>query len=472
VTNTQHPGGDQDDPVLRGVAEYWDEIQGLASQQQRERLLGLLDGTAEPDPAEARAALEDELLDLLPPGHPLVRMLISRAMFRGIPQPAVGHWGAMVGRGGEAAAADTVPVTIYLADERIADQVEAAVEVLLEAAGLRIDKRNDPVVGSWFRRMVARASDGMRSGAAQDVTLTAARAFDSRLVLAQDADVTARLLQNLAPVLGALQPTKDAVIRVGALVVVKVEWAVSVFQLTAAQQTRLDHSPQLASSPSQIMAALGLSEKDSRGEDPGRAAVLDLYIEDPVLSPDSRFLRETGVSFGQPRVAPVADDELPLLDQKRPDLARLRLTELVLPFDLEEPPEGCRYISTTVRMTFDTPGVLSRRLAVPSAEGDCTDDSLLNTRGVGRRQLTWQLTARSDLVGLRPTGREVLALIESPLASERLTGTLDANVRFIRRMLGVNRAATAEPRHPLRFALNVADGSFEAAEDSEGMPGQ
>jgi hypothetical protein len=461
--------------VLLAVAEYWDEIQGLASPQQRERLLGLLEGTAEPDPAEARTALEDELLDLLPPGHPLVRMLTTRVMFRSAPQSAARVGGAVPGRGGEAVPAGTIPVTIYLADERIADQVEAAVEALLEAAGLRIHERDDPVIGSWFRRMVARAGNGMRSDAAQDVALTTAHALESRLVLAQDADVTARLLQNLAPVLGALQPTKDAVIRAGALLVVKVEWAVSVFQLTAAQQTRLDHSPQLASSPVQIMAALSLSEKDRRGEDAGRATVLDLYIEDPVLGPDSRFLRETGVSFGQPRVAPVADDELPPPDQKRLGLARLRLTELVLPFDLEEPPDGCRYISATVRMTFDTPGALSRRLAVPAAEGDCTnrsDDSFLDTRGVGRRQLTWQLTARSNLVGLRPTGREVLALIESPLASERLTGSLDASVRFIRRMLGVDRTATAEPRRPLRFALNVTDGSFEAAEDSEGTPGQ
>jgi hypothetical protein len=50
---------------------------------------------------------------------------------------------------------------------------------------------------------------------------------------------------------------------------------------------------------------------------------LDLYVEEPVLGSDSRFLCEAGVSFGRPAVGPVADDELPPLARRRPDLGRL-----------------------------------------------------------------------------------------------------------------------------------------------------
>jgi hypothetical protein len=74
-------------------------------------------------------------------------------------------------------------------------------------------------------------------------------------------------LQNLGPVLASLQPTKDAVLRVGALLIVKVDWVVKVFQLTAAQQALLDHRPQLASSPYEIIAALNL-EPDSERDGP------------------------------------------------------------------------------------------------------------------------------------------------------------------------------------------------------------
>lgn len=76
------PSGEEPEDQLFGVlAEYWDEIQDLADEEQRERLRGLVAGTAEPDPVEARAALADELLDLLPPGHPLAQRLISGVMF-------------------------------------------------------------------------------------------------------------------------------------------------------------------------------------------------------------------------------------------------------------------------------------------------------------------------------------------------------------------------------------------------------
>ena len=74
--------------------------------------------------------------------------------------------------------------------------------------------------------------------------------------------MTARLLQNLGPVIGSLQPTENAVLRVGALLIV-MNWAVSVFQLTAAQQARLDHHPQLASTPHEIVAALQLVSKET-----------------------------------------------------------------------------------------------------------------------------------------------------------------------------------------------------------------
>lgn len=66
------------------------------------------------------------------------------------------------------------------------------------------------------------------------------------------------MMQNLGPVLNALQPTKDAVVRVGALLIVKVNWVVVVHQLTVAQQFKLDHQPGLAQSPSDILKALEL----------------------------------------------------------------------------------------------------------------------------------------------------------------------------------------------------------------------
>jgi hypothetical protein len=68
------------------------------------------------------------------------------------------------------------------------------------------------------------------------------------LVLAHDAAVTAALLQNLGPVIASVQPAKDAVPQVGALLIAKVSWVVNVLQLMAAQQAELDHQPQQGAS--------------------------------------------------------------------------------------------------------------------------------------------------------------------------------------------------------------------------------
>lgn len=88
--------------------------------------------------------------------------------------------------------------------------------------------------------------------------LTAAHIADAHLVLPLDAANTATMMQNVGPLLTALQPTKDAVVRIGAVLVVKVDWQVHVLQLTAAQQAALDHRPQLATSPRDVISAIGL----------------------------------------------------------------------------------------------------------------------------------------------------------------------------------------------------------------------
>lgn len=193
-------------------------------------------------------------------------------------------------------------------------------------------------------------------------------------------------------------------------------------------------------------------------------ACLDLYVEEPVLGSDTRFVREAGISFGRLTMGPLADDELPALTRRRLDLGKWRFTMVALPFDLQELPGGRRYMTATVRMSFDDPEVRSLSLSRPAAT-DASEDSSMDTWGVGRGELTWKLSANSEQIGIRPNSRMVLAVLESPLACERTTGTLDAVVCLTRRVLGVPTQSVAEPKRPLRFTLNMADGAFEVAPD-------
>jgi len=75
-------GGEPDDPLLRAVARYWDEIRTLASDQQWEQVRAIVAGTAEPDPREALAQLADLLWEILPPGHEICEIMRATVMSR------------------------------------------------------------------------------------------------------------------------------------------------------------------------------------------------------------------------------------------------------------------------------------------------------------------------------------------------------------------------------------------------------
>jgi hypothetical protein len=79
----------------------------------------------------------------------------------------------------------TLPITIYLSDESVHEQVEAAVEDLLASVGGHIEHRDDPMFGSWFRRMRARVGRAARSPLAHETVTLAAHAAESRLVHVQ-----------------------------------------------------------------------------------------------------------------------------------------------------------------------------------------------------------------------------------------------------------------------------------------------
>jgi hypothetical protein len=149
--------------------------------------------------------------------------------------------------------AATVPVTIYLSDEKGHRRVEGAVRDLLSSAGAKVDQAGKPVLGSWFRPLRAFLARVARSPEVRDMI---AHSLDTRLIHAADAAVTKDMMENLGDVLASLATIEQAVIRVGALLIVKADGKVMVHQLTPAQQHKLDHEPTLVKSPLEILGAL------------------------------------------------------------------------------------------------------------------------------------------------------------------------------------------------------------------------
>jgi hypothetical protein len=101
--------------------------------------------------------------------------------------------------------------------------------------------------------------------------VAAEHAVESRFLQAPDEAVTARMLENLGPLIGALKPIDDAVIRVGALLLVKVDGVLTIVQLTAAQQLKLDHEPSLVRSPQDVLSILRSEEQQASNADYGEA---------------------------------------------------------------------------------------------------------------------------------------------------------------------------------------------------------
>jgi anti-anti-sigma factor len=141
--------------------------------------------------------------------------------------------------GPAAAEAPALPVTIYLSAADGHESVEFSVEHLLVAAGWRIGRRDQPVTGSWFRRLHAVA--GPRA------------AYRGPL---PDPELASRLTGGLAPVVQSLQAYDEALLRVGPVLIVRVDGTVTVLELSAVQQASLDQHSWLASSPSDALRAV------------------------------------------------------------------------------------------------------------------------------------------------------------------------------------------------------------------------
>ena len=116
-----------------------------------------------------------------------------------------------------------IPVTIHLSAGDA--EIEAAVVALLATAEAEITSRE--------------ADGSLRAWPTTD-----------------EATLTATCLRGLGPVIALLQAHEEAVLRVGAVLVVKQGPRLTVQELTEAQQARLDHEPDLATAPALILSTL------------------------------------------------------------------------------------------------------------------------------------------------------------------------------------------------------------------------
>lgn len=153
-----------------------------------------------------------------------------------------------------------IPASIYLSEESAHEAVEAAVERLLAEAGLRIEERDDPQFGSWFRRLTASTHDrGASAAGLERAGDLAALAFRQQQVDLVQSTAVAQLVSSLATV-------ENCVIHVGSLLVVKAHGATAVVTLSQAQLRSLEERPSLLRTPDLILSALGLPQESAAAD--------------------------------------------------------------------------------------------------------------------------------------------------------------------------------------------------------------
>jgi hypothetical protein len=169
--------------------------------------------------------------------------------------PVIAYGGEPIRRQGTGES--DVPVTIYLGDGHTHGQVETAVEDALAGAGMYVAERQDPVSGSWSRNLRARMRSGAKTPAGREAMAVALHALEQRAVLEKDADIAQKLMTGVQGVITALQPERNAVVRMGPVLIVKADGHLTVLQLTVEQQLMLNHRPQLHRAPRDLLDALG-----------------------------------------------------------------------------------------------------------------------------------------------------------------------------------------------------------------------
>lgn len=155
-----------------------------------------------------------------------------------------------------ATALDAMPVSIYLGegDDHVA--VEAALGLLLAEVEVEMYNLEPPVEGSWFRRSLARVKSETSHLSAEKIAAEVERKIRMEVFDRQQASIDNQQATGAAALIAALQGEERACIRVGSLLVLKLNGQVLVNNLTQYQLAWLERNQVLLRDPEGLLKAL------------------------------------------------------------------------------------------------------------------------------------------------------------------------------------------------------------------------
>lgn len=160
-------------------------------------------------------------------------------------------------------AEDNWAVAIYLRDGgvREGEEIRKAVERFWAELGFEVVAEFDPVLGSFFQKLRAKAASPQGRAALQERLEKLERAAEVQLLAVPESQATLNNAQGLAALIQALEKESAAAIQLGPLLLIKTcrpDGASQVYSctLTPAQLKHLERHPELLKDPGGLQAAL------------------------------------------------------------------------------------------------------------------------------------------------------------------------------------------------------------------------
>jgi transcription elongation factor GreA len=149
-----------------------------------------------------------------------------------------------------------VPVSIYLASDVNASEVELALVELLDEVGVDITESMPPIIGSWLGLRMARFRHWLSSDQADEVVARIERAVEVRLLGQPQAEVDSKQAEAVDRLITALEKQDSACIQVGSLFLIKVDGVVVARNLSPIEMAFLTKHPSVLKTPRQVLDAL------------------------------------------------------------------------------------------------------------------------------------------------------------------------------------------------------------------------
>lgn len=157
---------------------------------------------------------------------------------------------------GAATTSTVLPASIYLGDGASAAAVEAAIDLLLTEGGLEAFRQGPPLHGSWYRSLWVRVRGGTSHLSAEQLTAEIERKLRIEIFDRAQATIDLQQATGAAALITALQPEDVACIRLGSMLLVKLDGTIQVTNLTQVQIAWIERNQMLLRDPEGLLKGL------------------------------------------------------------------------------------------------------------------------------------------------------------------------------------------------------------------------